>query len=223
VLACLVPMALVAFTAGHASEVQGQTSLRLLPYIGAYAPLFEVEEMRSGGEGMVRAGRRSSTLAYGLGLELGPATEGTSLRIQLGYGSDAGVPYWTDDCEACSARSTILTGTVSAVLRPLPRIILVQPHLVAGAGVKRYDMEFRDLRGEDSSVLFRDGTQPTAQLGLGVEAGILGLRTQWEISGFLSRFPSSEEGGPGADELRLFQDRRLQTDLFLTLSIPLGG
>ncbi len=202
------------------SPAEAQTSVRLLPQVGAYSPLGELGEIRSNGETAIGAGRRSSTLAWGLGLEAGPARAGTSLRLHLGYGTNSEIPVWGLECQGCSARSTLLTANAAAVLRPIPRLVLVQPYLMVGAGVKRYDFEVQDMEGERWRDLLRDQTRPAGQLGLGVEASLLGLRTQWELNGFVSRFQEGSNGsGPGSSN----NGSSLQTDLILTLSIPLGG
>lgn len=217
---CLWP-AVVVLALGLPVDAHAQSSLRFLPQVGAYAPLFEVEQIRSEGEPLMQAGRRSSTLAWGLGLEFGSATDGTSVRAQVGHGSNAQVPIWTRDCAECSARSTLMTASLAAVFRPIPRMVLIQPYVIAGAGVKRNDVEFRDLREDGAFVTLREGARVSGQLGMGVEASLLGLRTQWEVNGFISRFGSDGSPGDGGG-FRLVGDPGLQTDLFLTLSIPLG-
>jgi len=205
------------------AAAQAQSSVRFLPQVGAYAPLFEVEQIRGEGETLIQAGRRSSSLSWGLGLEFGPAREGTSVRAGVGYGSNAQVPIWTVDCAGCSARSTLMTASLAAVFRPVPRLVLVQPYLIAGAGVKRNDVEFRDVRDDGAFVTLRDQARISGQLGVGLEASLLGLRTQWEVNGFMSRFGSGSSPGGGGSDFRLTGDQGLQTDLFLTLTIPLGG
>jgi len=203
-----------------ASTAEAQTSIRLLPQVGAYSPLAELGEIRDNGETVIGAGRRSSTLAWGLGLEAGPGQEGTSYRLHVGYGTNSEIPVWGLECEGCSARSTLLTANAAAVLRPIPRLVLVQPYFVLGAGVKRYDFETRDMEGERWRDLFRDQTRPAGQLGIGAEVSLIGLRTQWELNGFISRFQEGSNGnGPDSSN----GDSSLQTDLFFTLSIPLGG
>jgi hypothetical protein len=202
------------------SAAYGQTSVRLLPQVGAWSPTSEMETLRDDGEGIVGASRQSSSLAWGLGLEVGPAREGTSFRVNVGYGTDRDVPVWGTDCPGCSARSSLLTGTAAAVFRPIPRLVIVQPHFLVGAGFKQYGFEFQGLDDDASTweQVFRDQTRAAGQAGVGAEVSILGLRTQWELNGYVSRFRRGEDpNSPGGG------DTSLQTDLFLTLAIPLGG
>lgn len=203
---------LLALASFIPQQLEGQTSVRLLPQIGAYTSASDLGEVRENGETRFSAGRRSSSLAWGLGLEAGPRQSGMSIRAHMGYGTNAEIPVWGFECGNCSARSTLLTGSVAAVFRPVPRLVLVQPYFLVGAGVKRYDFDVRNADGEAWRRVFRDQTRPAAQAGVGLEASILRLRTQWELNGHVSRYRG------GSDE-----DASLQTDLFLTLSIPLGG
>jgi hypothetical protein len=115
----------------------------------------------------------------------------------------------------------VLTATVAAVFRPLPRLLFVRPELILGAGGKRHDF---DLPGtgpdaEDLSVLLRDQTRLSGQFGAGLEILILGRPTRWELSGFVSRFEVAEAEGSGSAR----SEGDLQTDLFVTVSVPLGG
>lgn len=216
----LVVAALAAIVLGPSTEpLDAQTSIRLLPQVGAYAPLSDLGELRENGQTTLEAGRRASTLAWGLGLEVGPAQERTSLRLHLGYGTDGDIPVGGLDCESCSARSTLLTASAAAVLRPIPRLVLVQPYFLMGAGVKRYDFRVRDMDSDRWEELFRDQVRPMLQAGVGTELSLLGLRTQWELNAFMSRYRmgSSPQGASSHG------DGDLQTDVFLTLSIPLGG
>lgn len=196
-----------------------QSSVRLLPQVGGYAPLSELGEIREDGVTVLEAGRRASSLAWGLGLEFGPAREGTSLRLHAAYGTDSRIPVGGFECQGCSARSTLLAASAAAVLRPIPRLVFLQPYVLVGAGVKRYDFSVSDMEGERWRDLFRDQSRASAQAGLGAEVSLLGLRTQWELNAYISRYELGTETGSDSDE----RDDELQTDLFFTLAIPLGG
>jgi hypothetical protein len=216
--AAVVPLFAVLFALpAIPTPAHAQTSVRLIPKVGLYMPLAAMGEVREDDGSWVRAGRRSASLGWGLALEAGPAREGTSLRAQLVYGTDSRVPVGGFDCHDCSVRSSVLNANLAAVVRPVPRLVLVQPHLVLGAGVKRYGFEPSDARNEGWTGVLRNQTRPSLQLGAGAEASLLGLRTQWELAGFVSpfRMESDSEGSSG--------NSRLQSDLFLTLSIPIGG
>lgn len=200
---------------GTWSEAHAQSSIRLLPQFGAYTPMGQLGQFRDQGDPVFKAGRRASTLAWGLALEAGPAREGTSIRLGVGHGTNSSIPFWSD-CDGCAARSTITTAGVAAVFRPIPRIVLFQPYFLAGAGIKRYNLEFEGFDDDFWDEVVEDQTQPALHLGLGTEVSLLGLRTQWELGGHLSRVRTGVEGSAS-------EDSAFQTDLFLMLSLPFGG
>lgn len=205
-----------------AAPAEGQSGIRIVPQAGSYTPLSELGEVRDGAGAVMEAGRRSSSLAWGLSLEFGDPGA-TSFRAQAAYATAADVPVRGFDCVDCVARSTLLTVTAAALLRPLPRLLLVQPYLVLGGGVKRYDFDPEEIQGDGRlRELFDDQLRPAAQLGVGAETRLplLGLGVQVELTGVVSRYRIPEGtlaiplGGADTD---------LQTDLFLTVGIPLGG
>jgi len=201
---------------GQPQDAHGQGGVRLLPQVGIATPLSDLGEVRNGGVSLFEAGKMSSTLALGLGLELGNFREGTSLRGQVGYATESNLPVGGFECQVCSARATLMTATVAGVFRPVPRIVLFQPHFVVGAGVKRYDFDPREMEGESWAAVLRDQTRFTGQLGAGVSMSLLGFRPELELGAFLSRF---EPGDSGAGS----ESGSFQTDLFLMLALPLGG
>jgi hypothetical protein len=173
--------------------------------------------VREDGENPFETGKKSSILAPGLAVELGGGDRGTSLRAGVGYATASNLPVGGFECAACEARSTLMTANVAAVIRPIPRIVVLQPHFVAGAGVKRYDFDPKPIGdGESWTAVLRDQTRLTGQLGVGAELSLLCLRTRLELSAFLSRFEPGES--PAGSE-----ESDFQTDLFLTLAIPIGG
>lgn len=199
------------------TALSAQAGIRILPLVGLYAPLSELTQVRDGGASVFEAGKKSSTLALGLGLEVGGSTGGTSLRGHIGYATESEVPIGGLECETCGARMSLLTATVGAVLRPFPTLAILEPYLVVGGGVKRYDFDPGSLgEAESWSSVLRDQTRFSGQLGAGVDFSLLGLRPQLELSAHLSRFEPGEapEGSEESD---------FQTDLFLMLAIPLGG
>jgi len=212
----MVPMLLAVLVLGQPADGHAQGGVRLLPQLGIATPLSDLGEVRNGGMSLFEAGRKSSTLALGLGLELGNFHDGTSLRGQIGYATQSDLPVGGFECQVCAARATLLTATVAAVFRPLPQIILVQPHFVVGAGVKRYDFDPRDMEGESWTAVLRDQTRVTGQLGAGMSLSLLGFRPAIELGAFLSRFePGEASAGSESSEF--------QTDLFLMVTLPLGG
>jgi hypothetical protein len=200
---------------GLALPAEGQ--LRFVPSVGAYAPLSDLGEVRDQeGVTFMEAGKRVSTLAFGGGVELGPIRGLANLRAEAAYATASDVPIRSMGCPDCGLRSTLLVGSASVVLRPFMDLMVAQPYLVLGAGVKRYDFDPREMTNSGADY-FRDQTRPSIQVGSGVQFHMGALRPRLEISAHFSRFePGREDPGvQGSD------DR--QTSLFLMLGLPMGG
>lgn len=201
---------LIACVAVPASS---SAQIRLVPQVGLYAPLADLGTVRSTSAGeAVDIGKKSSTFALGLGLELGNRANAVAFRGNVAYASSSDVPFTSVGCADCESRSTLTALTATLVLRPLPNLIVVQPYFLAGGGVKRYDFKEEDLRAEGLDALVSDQTKGTAHLGVGAEFSLGGLRLLVELSDYLSSFDLDAEG-----------DEELQNDFFLTVGLPLGG
>lgn len=197
------PTTLLAFLAGTAacalpSASSGQ--VRLVPQVGLYAP---TTDLPSPGDA-VEFGKRESSLAFGAALEV------ANFRLGVLHATDGDVPIEGVGCTDC-ARSTVTTATASLVIRPLPRIAVVQPFVLLGAGVKRYDFTVEDLEDEGAQAVLSDENDLTGHLGLGVELGLGGLSLLVELQDLVNRF--DPEGA----------DAGFQHDLFLTVGLALGG
>jgi len=204
----LCALGAAALLLGALAPAPASAQVRLLPQVGLYAPVSDlgsvtgVQEARSFGE-------RESSFAYGVAAEIGPP-DGTTFRVTGLYGTDGEVPVGGVGCTAaaCEVRSTVLSLTGSVVLRPIPRIVLVQPYIVAGGGLKRYDYDF----GSDTSVreaLGDDANELTGQLGVGVDWTLGIVNGTLELSDHVSG-SVLEDGGD------------TQHDFFLTLGLYLG-
>ena len=183
----------------------GGSQLRLIPHVGLYAPVTDLGTVNTA-EGIRDVGERESSLAYGVSLELG---EGGfwAIRATGLYGSDAEVPVEGVGCneETCSLRSTVLGLAGSLVLRPLPSTLLIRPYVLAGAGMKRYDFDFRFASPLED--LLNQERQVTGLLGLGLEWDVGLLAGTVELSDYVS-----------GDVLK---DGETQHDFFLTMGIIL--
>lgn len=193
---------LVALAAvGQPSDLHAQ--FRLLPQLGMYAPASELPPLGEATE----FGKRQSTLALGLAIELGP-----SLRVGVLHGTGGDIPFDAVGCEDCTARSTVSSLTATLVVRPLPRLAMVQPFLLLGGGVKRYDFDREDLQNEGVNAALSDANDVTGHLGLGAELSLGGFRLLVELQDLVSNFDPDVEG----------VDASFQHDLFLTVGLPLG-
>ena len=199
-------LAIIALLLLLAMPKRASAQLRFIPQAGLYAPVSDLGEVDTGSE-IWELGKRESSLAYGLGIELGG--EGVaSLRLGAVYGSESEVPIDGVGCTgaACTLRSTVLTGTAALIVRPIPGLAVVKPYLVLGGGLKRYDFDFQN---EGFGDLFGDESEATGRLGLGLgfDLGAAGIRL--EVSDYFN----------GA----VFSNGDTQHDFIVTLGLSIGG
>ena len=93
----------------------------------------------------------------------------------------------------------VLTGDL--VFRPIPRLVLAQPYLLLGAGIKRYST--------DGAV--DEGTDFTGHIGAGADMNLAGISLMVEINDYISAFQAS----PG-------EESHLQNDIFIMAGIRIG-
>jgi hypothetical protein len=112
-----------------------------------------------------------------------------------------------------TGEQTMLVLAADLVLRPMRRLIIVQPYLLAGAGVKRYDFSFSEPDGETSieEAFPESQTDFTIHAGLGLDLGIGPIALVAEMSDYVSWYDAE-----GAEE------GELQNDLFLMAGLRVG-
>ena len=202
--------ALAALTAVLASA-PAAAQIRLIPHVGMYQQFSHLPEIRAGAEEI----KRNASFAFGASLELGQPDK-VSFRANVLHATKSELPL-TDEfgCpnDIHCARSTVSSATATLILRPIPNLILVQPYLIGGGGVKRYDYTLEDLDDEGVRTLLDDQNQLTGHLGLGAEVNLGVLRLVGEVSDLLSSYDSGENTS-ASDEL--------QHDFFITVGLVLG-
>jgi hypothetical protein len=203
-------LALAAAPAG--AQVPG-VGLELVPKVGFYTAAADLEAATSAAGEIVDD--RGGSLALGLAVDFGVALMPVSFRVGFDYVSGSEFTYADTtgaDLEA-TGEQTMLALAGDIVLRPLPRLVIVQPYLLAGAGVKRYDFEFSEVdTGSDAEEVFPDSqTDFTLHAGLGLDLGLGPIALVAEVSDYVSWYEA--EGGEGTE---------LQNDLFLMAGIRIG-
>ena len=167
----MAPLLLAVVLLSDVEPSQAQ-SVRLLPSVGLYVPVSDLGEVTGGGlDGTIELGRTKSTVALGLAGELGSRQRPLGLRLGTTYGTNSEVPIGGVGCTTCSARTSLLVVDLAVTLRPIPRLIVVQPYLLLGGGVRRYDFELRNFSEEGLSGVLRDQTHGQLHLGLGARRG----------------------------------------------------
>jgi hypothetical protein len=183
--------------------------LRLIPQVGLYTPFAELPSPSVGADELKKEG----SLAYGAALELG-TPDAVSFRLNVLHATDSEVPYTDVGCDEDCARSTVSAASATLALRPFPNIIVVQPYLLLGGGVKRYDFTRQDLEDEGVEAILNDQNQLTGHLGFGVELNLGLLRLVGEVSNLVSQFDA--EGDVGESD-------QLQHDVYFMIGLVLGG
>jgi hypothetical protein len=94
-----------------------------------------------------------------------------------------------------------ITGDI--VFRPLPRIVVFQPYLLAGAGIKRYS--------SDDAGAFDDQSNFTGHVGIGGDLKLGPLAVLAELSDYISSFKYEPTG-----------ESKLQNDVFVMVGFRIG-
>jgi len=203
--------ALLLLAAPAWAQVPG-LEVELVPKVGFYAPAADLQAARDAAGEIVD--ERGGSLAVGLALDIGVPLAPVSFRVGADYVTSSEFTYAEEggDLEA-TGEQTMLALAGDIVLRPLPRLIVVQPYLLAGAGVKRYDFSFSEPDGETTieEAFPESQTDFTIHAGVGLDLGIGPIALVAEVSDYLSWYEAE-----GAEE------SEMQNDLFLMAGVRLG-
>ena len=199
-----------------AAQVEAQVpgvGLELVPKIGFYTAAADLQAASTAAGEIVDD--RGGSLALGLAADFGVALIPVSFRVGFDYVSGSEFTYADTtgaDVEA-SGEQTMLAIAGDVVLRPLPRLVVVQPYLLAGAGVKRYAFSFSEVgTGSDVEEAFPESqTDFTLHAGLGLDLGLGPIALVAEVSDYVSWYEA--EGGEGTE---------LQNDIFIMAGVRVG-
>lgn len=200
VTAAVVGSALLAAAAPAAGQAPG-IELVLNPRIGLYVPATDLAEFTV--DGSTSTVKMGNSLAVGLGAELQLIALPFGIRANLDYATGSPVTAEVDGVEVQGEETTLLAVAADLVFRPLPNIIMLQPYLFAGGGLKQYDPQ-----GAES---FQSESDPTLHLGFGLDFGFGPLSLNAELSDYISWF-----------ENEFSQDSKMQHDLFLGVGFAIG-
>ena len=174
-----------------AAQVPG-IDLVLSPRAGLYTPLGDLQE----GSGTTT--KLKSGLALGASLEL-------DLPILIGIRAtlDAALDRDVETGGQSNLQADVVNIVGDIVLRPLPRLVVLQPYLLAGAGVKKYT--FRDEFDNSTST-----SDFTGHIGAGLDLKVGPLGIIGEVGDYISSY----EAGAG--------NSKLQHDVFLMAGFRIG-
>jgi hypothetical protein len=204
------PIIACAALAGALLATPVQAQMRLIPQVGLYQQFSDLPSVGAGAQQI----KKEASFAFGAAIELGQPNK-VSFRVNVLRATASEVPVTDIGCQNQTdcARSTVSSATATLALRPLPNIILVQPFLLAGGGVKRYNYTAENLRNEGLRSLLNDQNQLTGHLGVGTEVNLGLLRLTGEVSDMLSKYDDGQNTSASDD---------LQHDVFVTVGLVIG-
>lgn len=169
----VIAIGLAALPAGVVAQ-----GVSVTPMVGAYVPAGSFGEIREAANDLER--ERESTFGLGLNVEFG------WLRASLAYATGAQINESGVSDRANLGEGSVLVGTADLVIRPIPRLLVVQPYLVAGGGFKNQNFDYND-ETDISDAFPEDATDPTVHVGIGADVSLGRLSIVAEFSDFISR------------------------------------
>jgi hypothetical protein len=179
----MLAIALVAVAAvPRASHAQ----IGVTPQIGVYIPGNDFHSIRAGADS-IRA-KSEGALALGLNVDFG------MLRGSVAYASAAKL---VRSCPSCApgvegevGEGKLLAAAVDVVLRPIPRLLVLQPYLLIGGGLRRADYDFDT--DALSNAFPENDSDFAVHAGVGADVMLGGLGISAEITDFISKNTQDE-------------------------------
>ena len=172
-------------------------NLHLGARAGVFSPLSPLAETTLG-ELKLKNG-----LGIGASIELDIPLSPVNVRANVE--AAMGAKLELDDEEVDGGEVDVISFTGDLVFRPLPRIVVVQPYLLAGAGIKKYSFD------EDGTEFEEDHSDFTGHIGAGVDFKLGPIAVLAEVSDYISSFKF--EGS---------ENSKLQNDVFLMVGFRIG-
>jgi hypothetical protein len=145
-------LAAVALLAPAAAQAQG---ISVTPHAGVYIPASDLYQLRDDASALTVD--KEGTFAFGLNVEFG------MLRGTLAYASGAQLNERGVQNQDNVGEGKLLAVAGDIVLRPIPRLIIVQPYILAGAGLRQENYSYESGTG---------GAFPQDQSDFALHAGI---------------------------------------------------
>jgi hypothetical protein len=165
--------------------------------IGAFAPMSALAETPQGDL------KLQNGLGIGASVELDIPL--SPINIRASVDAAMGAKMELNDQELVEGEVDVVSITGDIVFRPIPRVI-VQPYLLAGAGVKRYTFKEEGFGG-----FVADRSNFTGHIGAGADMKLGPLSLLLEASDYISSFKNE-----GTD------DSKLQNDVFVMVGFRIG-
>lgn len=175
---------LLAVSSGGAAA-QGLT---ISPLLGAYTQANSVDQLR--GNVKTMSIQRESALALGANLEVG------FFRASLNYVSGATVKQSGNDFPDITGsvgKGRILMGAADVVIRPIPRLVVLQPYALAGIGFKNFSYDpTQNVVDEIGQV--KDHSTAAFHAGVGADLMFGGVGIVAEVTDYMSQGQADASG-----------------------------
>jgi hypothetical protein len=171
-LAVAGAIALLSFGPAPAHAQIGLTVLG-----GGYVPGSDFQQLRNAAQD--RRVARESTLGVGANVDLG------FIRLSLAYATGATLTEEGVQNGNEVGDGSVLAAAAGLVLRPIPRLLVLQPYLLGGIGVKRERFSFDG--GIGGNPFTRDESGLAGQIGVGADVMLGPIGVVAEITDYVSR------------------------------------
>lgn len=173
-------------------------NLHLGARAGVFSPMGALAETTQGDL------KLKSGLGIGASIELDIPVSPINVRANVDAAIGAKLKLNDDELEGAEVDVVAITGDL--VFRPLPRIVVVQPYLLAGGGVKRYSFKQEGVTGFDD-----DRSNFTGHIGAGADLKLGPIAVLAEVSDYISSFKNEAT-----------DDSKLQNDVFVMVGFRIG-
>jgi hypothetical protein len=179
----VIATALVA-AAPSAVPSAAYAQFHVTPAAGAWISANDLRGLRT--EAEQQRLERQGTLGLGLNIEAG------WLRGSLAYATGATISEEGVQGQDRIGEGSVLAVSAAVVLRPLPRL-LVQPYVLAGAGLKQENYSW--TRDGARGALPTDRRQAALHIGIGADAMLFrGFGIMAEVTDYITRHQDGEFG-----------------------------
>jgi opacity protein-like surface antigen len=172
-------LAAAALAVPAAAHAQGVT---ISPVVGIYIPASDLYHL--GDEAERATIDKEGTFALGLNVEFG------SLRGSLAYASGAQINDRGVQNREDIGDGKVLAAAGDFVFKPIPRIVVFQPYLLLGAGVRRADYSYDDSGISDAFP--KDQTDFAFHVGLGADVMLGRIGVVAEFTDWIAQEPTGD-------------------------------
>lgn len=167
-------LAAAAMLAPVAAQAQG---ISLTPSVGMYIPASDLYQLRDGATQATID--KEGTFALGMNIDFG------MLRGTIAYASGAQINQRGVTNQENIGDGKLLAVAGDVVLRPIPRLLIVQPYVIAGAGFRQENYSYND--SGISGAMPADQRDFALHAGLGADISLGRFAVVAEFSDFITK------------------------------------